>query len=868
MRKLIIASVFAAVGMIAYAKNLTWTGAASENWSDAGNWTDEGGNPATFSAGDNVLFNKGGTVWLRDKVKLSTGDIVFDLPSGVILTLAFDYNCKISSATSFLKKGSGVLALYSSSNANKNTGIAVNCGVTIEQGSVKFTKANAVYFFNQDPENWWRVKNGATLNVGERNASGNVGYLMPEHTMNLYVESGGTLEFPASSVNCANAFRNLTLEGGAILIQNGVGSYDSATSTYYGLMHIGDTLCITGNTAVTIADNGSQRWLGLEWGDTMTTFDVADVTKSDATDLLMDKQFVRGASSNTAGFVKKGAGRMTFGANVNSGWSDYGANGDIYVKEGVLEYANRQDQLCAIWDRTIHVNTNATLRFSLRNVINGANFDANGYGLKIVVDNGSFLMEHQDGGHSYVGSELTLIDGVLKNTMRGYNDGTSGLALMTLGKRVTLKGTKAYVFNNEGSSNQQVHLWGADATEFFVDDIVVGSATDATINWTLIDRWNASTGVNRKERSNLVKSGAGTLCLTSKNNKFSGDVIVKEGTLKLDYPTGQTAFGDNVNTTLGDLTDSTRTITVFTNGTLSLAQRNLLTAYALSGTGNNLLAAPIVLKGGTLDIADANGFGDITVENGHITYTRGGGWGVMGLHGTFKVVGQEPCVVPEVAYNPYCYLYPDGLAVFDVEDVTGDRSTDLSFGLQFTKPLDNAWVDYFRTNLNVTTYGFTKRGVGTMAIEANHTSPFAFNGNVQVEAGELQVNGNIGWQHTCVNVAAGAYIAGTGTVYDVVVSTGGGFSAYATQSEPLKVCGDLTIGENPVIRIYNAAGIDENDIKVNLLTVTGVVSGADNLNNATVYLDNAVWERGRYTVGYSNGSINVKRSRGTIIIVK
>lgn len=866
MKRLIIAGMLVMVGMVGYTKNLTWTGGASENWSDSGNWTDEGGNPAAFSAGDNVLFNKGGTVWLRANVL--PGDIIFDLPSGVTLTLAFDYNCKIASATSFRKKGSGTLALYSSSNANKNTGVAVSCGVTIEQGTVKFTKANAVYFFNQNPENWWRVKSGATLNVGERNAAGNVGYLMPEHTMNLYVESGGTLEFPASGVNCANAFRNLTLEGGAILVQNGVGSYDATSATYYGLLHIGDTLCITGNTAVTVSDSSNQRWLGLEWGSSMTTFDVADVTKSDATDLLMDKQFVRGASSNVAGFVKKGAGRMTFGANVNSGWSDFGANGDIYVKEGVLEYANRQDQLCAIWDRTIHVNTNATLRFSLRNIINGANFDANGYGLKIVVDNGSFLMEHQDGGHSYVGSELTLIDGILKNTMRGYNDGSSGLALMTLGKRVTLKGTRAYTFNNEGSSNQQVHLWGADATEFVVDDIVAGDTTDATVNWTLIDRWNASTGVNRKERSNLVKSGAGTLCLTSKNNKFSGDVIVEEGTLKLDYPADQTAFGDNINTTLGDLTDSSRSITVFTNGTLSLAQRNLFTACALSGYGNNLLATPIILKGGTLDIADANGLGDITVENGRITYTRGGGWGVLGLHGTFKVVGQEPCVMPQVAYNPYCYLYPDELAVFDVADVTGDASADLFFGLQLTKPLGDEWVEYFRTNLNVTRYGFTKRGAGTMTIEANHTSPYAFNGDVNVEGGELQVNGNIGWQHTCVNVADGAYIAGTGTVYDVAISAGGGLSASAAQTEPLKVVGDLTIGANPVIRIHNPTSIPEADVKVSLMTVAGTVTGAENLSDAIVYLGDSVWESGKYSVKYVNGELTVKSVRGLVLILR
>ena len=43
MKRLIIAGVLVMVGTAGYTRNLTWTGGVSENWSDTGNWTDEGG---------------------------------------------------------------------------------------------------------------------------------------------------------------------------------------------------------------------------------------------------------------------------------------------------------------------------------------------------------------------------------------------------------------------------------------------------------------------------------------------------------------------------------------------------------------------------------------------------------------------------------------------------------------------------------------------------------------------------------------------------------------------------------------------------------------------------------------------------------
>ena len=845
------------------ARDLTWSG-GNWNTSDA-SWTDGSGNAATFAAGDNVTFAKSGSLTLTASV--SPGDVTFDIPTGETLTLAINGGAKIlATATSFRKTGGGTLVIRPNGSGNNNLGIAVTCGVEVAEGFVELGTANAIWAHNLNAENWWRVRNGATLKIMDRNVTGNVAQLLTHpHTFNLYVESGGTLYFysTAAGSHCGNAFRRLVMEGGAILDIAAMGAEN------FGLIHIGESFCATGSVPLTVTENSSYKCqqMCMDWGVQPATFDVADITGDDKPDFFLDMQLVRGGSDKTAGFVKKGKGRMVLTDKVDGGAGLF-PNGNIRIEDGALEF-RRQAQLAPQFDRTVYVGTNAVLHYAKRNVQNGNYFDDTGFGLKLVVDHGTLLIDDPvDGwGHEYLGISLTLIDGVVTNTMSGPGTGVGNFGLMTFGTNVTLKGTKPYVFEPNGKNYQSIHLWGPEPTEFVVDDVTGNSATDATIHNALRNRWNSYPDNSRHERSGLVKSGVGTLCLTSRDNSFTGDVAVCEGTLLLDWPEGKTEFGQNEKTILGDMTLANRTVTVYTNGTLALAQRNMFTSVTFAEHGNNRLATPIVLKGGTMTLVDANGFGDLTVENGRLSYTRGGGWGVLGVHGTFKVTGTDPCVLPTVSSNPLMFLYPDKPTVFDVDDVTEDARTDLEIGLKVVRPPDQALFDYFRTNFSQEVYGFVKTGAGTMALTANHDISSAFNGDAVVSNGTLAVDGDIVRSDT-VRVAAGAFLGGTGTVHHAEIAAGGGFRQKAGNATPLKISGNLSIGANPVFRVDNPANLDAKSIKAVVFSATGTVTGAENLANATFYLDGELQKPGTWIALYSSGKCTVRPQSGTMMILK
>ena len=157
-----------------------------------------------------------------------------------------------------------------------------------------------------------------------------------------------------------------------------------------------------------------------------------------------------------------------------------------------------------------------------------------------------------------------------------------------------------------------------------------------------------------------------------------------------------------------------------------------------------------------------------------------------------------------------------------------------------------------------------------MAIKGNNNASYIdMNGEVRVTEGTLEADGDIRKTSATV-VSAGAYLAGTGVVSSVQIAAGGGFRGTAGQTIPLKMTGNLTIGANPVIRIDNLGGLASDKVRAKLFTVLGTVTGVENLNDATVYLDNAVWGRGKYMIEYSTGTrtLSIKGVKGTTLIFK
>lgn len=167
--------------------------------------------------------------------------------------------------------------------------------------------------------------------------------------------------------------------------------------------------------------------------------------------------------------------------------------------------------------------------------------------LETVISNGTFRLA--DGSANGIGP-ITFFDGTF-----AYNGGGIGSRVWgTLGfsGRVTLDGTRPYLWPETGSNNRFSLGYADDfsveprgdgktnycgKTTFDVRDITQSSAADATIGvpFQNIPDWpGASVFKNVFFKCGLIKTGAGTLNLTSADNVYEGDTRIAAGTLRID----------------------------------------------------------------------------------------------------------------------------------------------------------------------------------------------------------------------------------------------------------------------------------------------------------------------------------------------
>ena len=566
--------------------------------------------------------------------------------------------------------------------------------------------------------------------------------------------------------------------------------------------------------------------------------------------------------------VKNGPGTLT--------WYFSGSGNDyttpVEINEGVLVcscpngYAGyvpvRNNAL-----REYIINCGAELRVIARNCFGKVDLytlTGAGGGCVRLKKGGKFSLYLPDQSN-HVGSsvwDMYLEGGELDFQAKGAND---SLGLLLINHKLSVSGDTAYVITNTpGYSYQHLAINMSTPTIFDIADVTGNDDPDLTLDLALTQYPGGT--------PQLIKQGAGTMRMLYKNGLFKSDMVIKEGTVSCDYHNPAVAeFGSNGSTVLGDMTVAGRKITVCDSGCLEFKQRNLFTSYGAGENGGNSISTELfVTNGGTVLVHAAANLGPLTVEDGNILFAATNyGWGAFSVRGTMKVRGTTPCELTFRGSQCRQILYRNYATVFDVADVTGDAAADLITGLPFVIP---DYADYYTdsTTGEKYPYGFVKTGAGTMVTTGDsYSGAIAMNGEVRVTEGTLQVDGNIG-KSSAVVVSAGAYLAGVGTVNNVQIAAGGGFRKTANQTEPLKLRGNLTIGGNPVIRIDNLDGVPSDKIRATLFAVTGTVTGAENLGNATVYLDNAVWGRGRYMIEYSASTrtCSIRGVNGTWLIIR
>ena len=584
-----------------------------------------------------------------------------------------------------------------------------------------------------------------------------------------------------------------------------------------------------------------------------------------------------GLSIDTKSFTKRGTGTLVFtsslsGSSVNITTSNtaYGnaMTCGVEVAEGELACKDRNSANylgplgVPYW---VYVRNGASLTF-LEGYQTGA-YTYQDNPIKIQLDSGSRLNnltnaisaniqsvlcintlklcggDIASGSNAYISNSNNLgTDNNNKSTMKLYNTlHFSGDTPHAFGfEDGTYDGYKHYPkVATLGHANRAISLNTFSPVEFRVDDIYDG--VDAYVNMNMFTWGTNTTGVFR---SDIVKTGAGTLAFpsNSKIRPFYGDLVVKEGTVQ--FMVQQGFFSDK--------STDRQTLAVSTNATLRMLIHNVIPG---PGETPNIL---IAVDHGTMEF-EADGclqakdwlFDDATLNIRNAGMDRY--LGVLYFKNSVTFRGTRPLEMwpnNERATDNQAVHVHNGYHVngdqdgsrttIDVADMTGDGRTDVVMGYHIWNgnKAHNA-ADELKDS------GFVKTGAGTFSV-ASMTNKVS--GIVTVSNGTMRVDGKL-VTPSSVEVAAGAYIGGTGTVANVTLESGAGFSAPAGQSEPLTVEGDLTLPATGVVNISNLDGATDNDIcSAKILVATGTIGGISNLSNWTVTVDGVAAPRWRLTV--------------------
>ena len=804
----------------AAAKDVTWAGATGANWDTSSqNWVLTGtATPAAFANGDNVTFD--------DSCAGTSCKIAANVtPGALVVRRDNDFTFIASKSiqdgmTSFDKYGTGTLFMEG------NVSLAT-CDIHIWGGTIKNTKANSqTSFGGSDPFKVY-VHDGAKFWCYERNSSGDVtgGFC------DVTVYTNGVFDVSKNNSG-VTPVRSLTLNGGTFK--------SSKIDENYGVLKIEKKFTALGPAPYVISNavGYTKTYITLGY-DSETEFEIADITGDDAPDVTFYTHFMHPSSWTgdhvTHGLVKTGPGTMRIMANFAenfSNWTNRAPSGAYVIKEGTLDFGEWYS-LNPATDAPVYVNTNATLKFTKRNVMTGERTVP--VRRPIVVDHGTFVMSDTVGSSMVLGP-LTLDHATFDfGQLRGFY---AGWGRMVLTGKVTVRDDHPVVWSMAGiaqPANAPIHLWDKPLTAFDVPDITGDGAADMIIEYPLYDVVTNNNGNTLFFRGGcgLAKEGVGTLCLSNRFSKFTGDIEVREGTLMAGADIGENGVG-GTQSYLGAV-NAQRTITVYTNATLYLPNRN--TFKSVTETNLNVNGT-IRLLGGTLKLREeqVNILPNMLFEDGAIDYAKHfAGFGTFMFAGRAAFCGTRPYVFPR---NGDSAMSLNGglLTTFDVADVTGDAAADVTIDIPIIQ------------HQNATTaHGFVKTGAGTLCLTFTNGWSSAtrslFTGDVLVSNGTLRVDNNIAVSHAVV-VEAGGFLSGTGTVNNVLVAAGGGFAATAGQKGMLTIAGDATVPATGVVEIANPRGMETNRILVKFATVEGALTIPDDLSGWTVKVDGVTMPNG------------------------
>ena len=443
--------------------------------------------------------------------------------------------------------------------------------------------------------------------------------------------------------------------------------------------------------------------------------------------------------SGSGDFYKTGDGTLTLNKNGST------FTGDVHLDGGIISvtvaWTGTKSALGAVQaGRTIYVNNGTELILANQNILNNAH---NNVPVALVVDGGK--ISNSGANYNFL-QYVTLKNGANLHAADG-NTTWEAYKLQNLNVVSNSDGSAATAPTITGANNNHAVIsFGAKSdavatspSTIYVENITNNANSDLIISAKIVNATTVNTGV--KTAGEIFKTGAGTLELKNVNSSYSGNLTIKEGTVKV---TAGSNADNRTASALGASNVAGRTVTINKGAVLELAAQDVMCD---THSDTKLL---FVVDGGKITNSGANFnfLQNVTLKDGANIYAANGNtsWDAYKIQ-NLRVERSGDAAAAAVSltaasgdHNVYTFgaisstitTTPVSIYVEDITSANGasDTATDLLISAKI---------------VNANTDGKTKKaapmvksGAGTLELKnAGNT----YSGNLTIDEGTVKVTG-------------------------------------------------------------------------------------------------------------------------------